>query len=403
MSDFYLFLPRRNTEALALNSITLSWVYENESKQFTLAKGSLSEAVLASVGHNITVILAGEDVLFLQASVPGKNQQRVQQAIPYILEDNVIDDVDELYFAIEKENNEPSDQTYNVSVINKGYFELVLKQLKDAGIQADIMMADYFLISDDNTLFFDGSKTVFNSPSVKFSSSVDSALSLAGLEVVKLIIHDEENNTSLNHLVENLNVQKESYHSEPLQFLINNVSKIQAVNLLQGAYKKKKDWSQPAKKWFPAAALFFIWLCVQGGLFITDFISFSNQNKHLNSEITKIYKNTFPNARRIIDARAQMEQKLTSLKKRKGQSGRGFSEMLSGSAKALSTSKGLVIKSLRYYDGRMSLEIDIASLQALDKLKDKLNKENGYQVEIQNASSGKEKVTARIQIVGAKS
>ena len=77
--------------------------------------------------------------------------------------------------------------------------------------------------------------------------------------------------------------------------------------------------------------------------------------------------------------------------------------MLSGSTKALSNTKGLVIKSLRYYDGRINLEIDIASLQALDKLKEKLNKENGYQVEIQNASSGKETVTARIQIVGAKS
>ena len=115
-----------------------------------------------------------------------------------------------------------------------------------------------------------------------------------------------------------------------------------------------------------------------------------------------IYKKTFPQSRRIIDAKAQMQQKLADLKKRKGQSGRSFTEMLSNSASVIAGAKGLTIKSLRYYDGRINLEIQIASLQALDKIKDQLNKENGYQVEIQNASSGKENVTARIQITGAK-
>ena len=96
-----------------------------------------------------------------------------------------------------------------------------------------------------------------------------------------------------------------------------------------------------------------------------------------------------------------MQQKLVSLKKRKGQSGRSFSDMLSNSANVFSHTKGLVIKSLRYYDGRINLEIQISSLQALDKLKDQLTKEKGYQVEIQNASSEKERVTARLQIIGA--
>ena len=120
-------------------------------------------------------------------------------------------------------------------------------------------------------------------------------------------------------------------------------------------------------------------------------------------EITKIYKSAFPKSRRIIDAKAQMQQKLTSLKKRRGQSGRSFTEMLSSSASIFAKSQGLKIKSLRYYDGRINLELQISSLQALDKLKDQLNKEKGYKVEIQNASSGKDAVTARIQIFGAES
>ena len=98
-----------------------------------------------------------------------------------------------------------------------------------------------------------------------------------------------------------------------------------------------------------------------------------------------------------------MESQLLGLKKRKGASGRGFTEMLSGSAAIFAKTPGLKIKTLRYYDGRINLELNIASLQALDKLKLQLINEKGYEVDIQNASAGKENVTARLQITGAAS
>ena len=153
----------------------------------------------------------------------------------------------------------------------------------------------------------------------------------------------------------------------------------------------------------PAAALFFLWLSVQGGLFVFDYVSLNNQNTKLNAEIVEIYKTAFPGSRRIIDAKAQMKQKLKDLKMRKGQSGRSFSEMLSVSGSVLAKTSGLKIKTLRYYDGRINLELQVKSLQALDKLKNELSNVNKYNVEIQNASSGKENVTARLQITGAES
>ena len=212
---------------------------------------------------------------------------------------------------------------------------------------------------------------------------------------------ETDENSNLDELTKNVNLNKEFCAVQPLLCLIKNSSKNNTVNFLQGSYKKKKNWSQTTKTWLPVAILFLIWLSVQGGLFIVDYISLSKQNKILNAEITKIYKRTLPKSKRIIDVKAQMQSKLTDLRKRKGQSGRSFTEMLSGSASIFSRTKGLKIKSLRYYDGRINIELQIASLQALDKLKSQLNKEKGYQVEIQNASSGKETVTARIQITGA--
>ena len=400
-SCFYLFLPKRSTESVELNSVSVSWVVKDVNNELKLAQGLLSDAASAIENQAVTIVLPGEDVLSLVAEVPGKNIQRIQQAVPYVLEDSVIDDVDELYFAIRKSNIEQADNQYNVAVINKQYFESIITQLERAGIYADVMTADYLLLSDNNTLFFDGERVLFNSPGLKFTTSIDSEINLANEKVQKLISCGTE--TEINKLDKLLSddVQKEQCDAHPLLCLLKNNVSEQVINLLQGSYKKKKNWSQTGKTWLPIAALFLVWLTVQGGLFIFDYISLNNQNKLLNSEITKIYKKTFPQSRRVVDAKAQMQQKLADLKKRKGQSGRSFSEMLSGSAAIFSKTKGLVIKSLRYYDGRLNIEMQLASLQALDKLKEQLNKEKGYQVEIQNASSGKETVTARIQIVGA--
>lgn len=409
-SNFFLFLPERSDESIDLNSVELSWVYESENSELKLAQGLLDDATIASSQHYITVVLPGEDVLFLKAEIPGKNIQHVRQAVPYALEDSVIDDVDELYFAVNKSDDAQSNNQYNVAVINKHYLESIIQQLEKAGLYADMMTADYLLLAEKHTLFSIGERVVFNGESLKFATSTEAVIEaeinladdLSENERIKLICCDKEENenSKLEQLTKDVDFEKEFCTAQPLLCLIKNSSKDDAVNFLQGSYKKKKNWSKTTKTWFPVAILLLIWSIVQGGLFIVDYFSLSKQNKILNAEIIKIYKRTFPKSKRIFDAEAQMKSELADLRKRKGQSGRSFTEMLSGSASIFSRTKGLKIKSLRYYDGRINIELQIASLQALDKLKGQLSKEKGYKVEIQNASSGKETVTARIQITG---
>ena len=404
-TSFFLFLPVRKNQEVELDSITLNWVYEDVNNDFKLGQGLLSDVVTAAVQKDITVVVSGEDVLFLTAEVPGNNVQRVQQAIPYVLEDSVIDDVDELHFSVNKKTIIDGEQTdlYDVSIINKEYFESIIQQLENAGVYADVMTVDYLLLEENNTLFFDGERVLFNSYDLKFSCSIDSSININedGLSETKLInLIASDKDSRLEKIVNGLDCNDILHNEKPLIYLVKN-NKNNSINFLQGSYKKKKDWSQTGKTWLPVMVLFFVWIFIKTGFFIVEYISLSSERETLKTEITKIYKNTFPDSRRIIDAKAQMQQKLTSLKKRKGQSGRGFTEMLSASAAVFSKSKGLNIKSLRYYDGRINIELQVANLQVLDSLKEQLSVDKGYTVEIQNASSGKENVTARLQITGA--
>lgn len=402
----YLFLPARSNELNALNSVVLNWVYEDTSNELKLAQGQLADVVKTAINHHIIVVIPGEDVLFLTAVVPGKDVKRIQQAVPYVLEDSVIDDVDNLYFAVNKSASSDSDSQYDVSVINKQYFESIILQLKTAGIQPNTIMADYWLLPENN-LLLNEDRVIFNAADLKFSSPSTSVINLNDDELISeqsinLIEcgNETDKNPNINRLLTNPNVKKEHWDAHPLLYLAKNHKFGNGVNLLQGNYKKKKNWSQDVKMWLPVAALFLIWISIQGATFIVDYISLSKKNTTLNAEIVNVYKKTFPDSRRIIDAKAQMKQKLNDLKKRNGQSGRSFSKMLSGTAGIFNNTRGFEIKTLRYYDGRINLEFQIASLQALDKLKNELTNTAGYRVEIQNASSGKENVTARLQIIG---
>lgn len=211
-AEFYLFLPAKSRDSLDLNSVELSWVYEDVNKDLKLAQGLLKDAAVAALNHSITIVIPGEDILFLNADVPGKNLQHIQQAVPYVLEDSVIDDVDELHFAIaksttSKENNRDTNNQYNVAVINKQYFESILEQLERIGVHADEMITDYSLLNK-NTLLLNGKKILFNCDKLKFSSLIEGEINLdyfdfAENEIDKLIYLNADADTGFQ---QNLNM-----------------------------------------------------------------------------------------------------------------------------------------------------------------------------------------------------
>jgi general secretion pathway protein L len=395
-SVFYLFILHGEKPVATFELDKLSWVYKDVNNELKLAHGSLSDVPLAAKDYLVTVVLPGEDILCLKAEIPGTNAQRIRQAVPFALEDSVIDDVDDLHFAIKK----TTDNNYDVAVIKKDYLESVVSQLKSAGVTAEVITADYLLLTDNNTLFCDGQRVMFNSDALKFSSGIDNAAALVTIKPDKIIQCGEQAGDFLSQYNESENIKKEACDSSALICFVKNSTIANSINLLQGDYKKTKKWSDAGKRWLPVAAVMLVWLSLQGGLFIVDYINFSSKNQSLKTDIDAIYKKTFPESKRIVNAKVQMQQQLAELQKKNGQSGRSFAKMMSDSAAVFTKTKGLKIKSLRYYDGRINLELELASLQALESLKSKLNKENGYKVEVQNASSEKNAVTARLQITG---
>ena len=91
-------------------SVEAAWVRVSESsvkadsllneKTLEPAQGSLEQAALEAAGCRVIVLVPGVDVVLTSAVVPSRNRQRIMSAIPYMLEDQLAEDVDSLHFAI---------------------------------------------------------------------------------------------------------------------------------------------------------------------------------------------------------------------------------------------------------------------------------------------------------------
>ena len=71
-SHFYLFFPKQCNESAERNSVSVNWVYEDINNDLKLVQGLLKDAAADALNHSVTIVIPGEDVLFLTVNVPGK-------------------------------------------------------------------------------------------------------------------------------------------------------------------------------------------------------------------------------------------------------------------------------------------------------------------------------------------
>ena len=112
---------------------SVQWSVSDDNGRLTsgVETNSLEELAGKIAGRRATLILPADDVLLAETVVPGGSHARAQQAVPYALEDQVADDVDELHFAL---GSKGRDDLYPVAVIGRDTMDVVTEQCAAAGL-----------------------------------------------------------------------------------------------------------------------------------------------------------------------------------------------------------------------------------------------------------------------------
>jgi type II secretory pathway component PulL len=107
------------------------------------AGGPLELAQPAAAGRRVCVLVPGTDVLMMEPELPTKAGAKLAQMVPYALEEQLAEDIDELHFAIGRRGGAdslargaPRDGRTPVAVVARALMDEWLSAVQAAGIVA---------------------------------------------------------------------------------------------------------------------------------------------------------------------------------------------------------------------------------------------------------------------------
>jgi len=281
-----------------------SWlVMENGRPLGNLMRGDLSSAVPLAANAQVIATIPSEHVLLLDVTLPGRNRQRLHNAVAYAVEDQLIDDVDGLHFAL---SPQAIDNQYTVAVIDREKFIGWQKVLDDAGLHPHAILPDALSLAhkEQNWTVLDTGERQFVR-SARYQGFVADKDSIQNLLLVTL--HETKHKPRLIEVqvpvegaadwpesIEDIPVVKKEYDQEPTVLLACDYDAQASINLLQGEFSRRENISKHFRPWYGVAALLAVWLVWQGGLNVFQYYQLTAQNKALKNRSSRFIARPFP-------------------------------------------------------------------------------------------------------------
>jgi len=373
--------------------------------------GALAEAAPAATGRRVVGFIPANHVLISRAALPTRNRQRMLMAVPYALEEQLISDVDTLHFAL---GRSAGSDLVPVAVVDAARMQTWRDGLRAAGLDPEALTPETLslpwetdtwsvLVTPANAVLRTGAQAGLavdtdNIGAVLRSMLSDPATARPQRLRVYTCAQAPAAQPALAELAQEFAIPMESDACEDgvLRLLTGNYRADDAINLLQGRFSRTEQLSRLWRPWRATAVLAGIWLLAVYATNVMSYTRLTGIHQDLQEQVEQLYRQTFPDARNVVDPRAQMEHHLAQLQSGGGSA--GFLELISTAAPALRAVPGLEIENLRGQEGELELEMSLNDLQALDQLKQRLSAAPNLAVEIVSATSRDGKVAGRLKI-----
>jgi general secretion pathway protein L len=368
-----------------------------------IRQGSLTEAAAAFKGRSVAVIISGADALLTGARVPGRSRSRAQTAIPYALEDGLVEDVSAYHFVSGRPD---ADGVYPTVVVLRSCMDRLLERLNEAGVQAVRVLSEVQLLGEDAwTVLVDDQRAL-----VRLGTTRGFTTELDALPLLLETAHGEtpaetEEDVPLAFYGDPRAIEDVPGYAVQLR-PVDSVLGVLApgigngLNLLQSDYSRGTQIKRVLRHYRLSAALAAILLVLVGTLSVMEYRQIGAENARVQGEIEAVLKRTFPDLRRVVNPRAQMRQRLLAMRKDQRTEG-GFLELLNAASGPLAASNDVQLNGLVYRRGRLELDLETGELRNLDVLQQEIAKVRELSASIESAKSDQQKVRGRLRIVRA--
>lgn len=397
---------------LRLAGPNASWLVRGPDLFRSEERGAVAEAAAHAAGNRVTVLVPGADLLLTHARLPTRQRQRLRQAVPFAVEEQLSDEVENLHFAVGSDLR--GDEGVPVAVVARERMRHWLEGLTAAGLHPSALVPDLLalpLAPGEWSLLLDDAGILLRSGATKGCAldpgNLDTLLAIAFGQAgearpERLRVFDcrKDQDESLQRVSEaarawQVEVEVESCPEGALGLLARSLSRPAAIDLLQGEFSRREQLGKLWRPWRPAAILAGVLLLLQGAMGLHAYYTLSGESEALAAQIEQVYRKAFPEAKVVVDPRVQMERHLAEL--RGGASGGGFVPLMARSGPVIDAVAGLELSALRYKEGVLEIDFTVADFETLERLKQELSGK-GLGVEIQSASARSGRVEARLKV-----
>ena len=376
--------------------------------------GPLSLAAPRAAGRHVVVLVPGTDVLLAQPELPpAKAGTKLQQLVPYALEEQLAEDLEELHFAIGRRQEDST--RVPVAVVARKLMDEWTTLLKSNGLEPEALYADsellpqnpgqaVALLEEDTVVIRPPTGNVTTLPVDALGEALEVAL--AGVEPGTpggrgLILYTgaaewHRHAATVEAARERFEgIQIQLLTGGPLALFAQQLPETGATNLLQGPYTPAATHPVGWNAWRVAAMLLagFIALHVAGKA--AELTVLKHADHRLDGSIEQVFRSAMPGEPDTYEARRQMEQRLAAA--RASQASGGFLLALQALVEAHRAAPEAVLEALTFRDGSLELKASAPSVESLDRLSRQL-KQQGWQARLVAGNPAGSAYEGRIQM-----
>jgi len=134
---------------------------------------------------NVTVLVPGSHTLYMQAIVPGKSRSQMQKALPYVVEEFLAEELDQVHIA-----HRPliRGKAVECCIVSRNLMEAWLEVLNSAGLNPGLMIADTEVLPIDGQqlhIFVGSNEALLKGPDLMLSCGRQDIVQLLDMYLLK--------------------------------------------------------------------------------------------------------------------------------------------------------------------------------------------------------------------------
>jgi general secretion pathway protein L len=408
MADWLLLRLPRDPQAEA------SWILADARGNALSApqSGPLELAAQRAGGRHVCVLVPGTDVLLTEPELPAKAGAKLQQIVPYALEEQLADDIDELHFAIGKRGADSP--ATPVAVVALSLMDEWTSALKAAGIVAESMYVDsdllpvnpghaVALLEDDVVVVRPPAGATISMPSDALGEALQLVRPTAetgegsgrGLILYTGAAEWQQYSPQVEAIRDQFDgIKVQLLTSGPLTLLAQQLPSAKPINLLQGRYTPQSTRPVGWQAWRVAALLLVGLVVLHAAGKGAELVMLKRAEQKVDANIQQAFRAAMPGEQNTTNAKRRMESKLVAA--RNG-AGSGLLAALAALVDARNSVPGTTVQAMSFRDGALDLKMAAPNADSLDRVS-QLLRSNGWDANLTAGNVAGERYEGRIQI-----